>query len=903
MFKRYIVVFFSSVLLSMALCIFAMPQKAQAISESYSWSSYSKIGAKYGSYASIQPAGEGGEASVDFTQDKKDPNIFTAKPGTANCKGELRLTFSGTSNQATLSYTDCSPLADADKTVTIKNSDNITVRAQSDSTKMYDSFVSKNCKNPEKESTAATKRLAECKKAAKTSYDKQAAQCKNQYDYLKSPQLANKYLTCLAEKLCVDRPSETDKQAEPKDTKQQCTLGDVGWLVCQILYLESQLSDKSFELLTGFLSIDPLKEQVQQNQQTTQTGQLTPNNQNSSQSTNQKTNTQKPATSGNETTVFAAWRIFLGITNLIFVAVFLLVIFSYITGWGLSNYNIKSTLPRYIIAVLLVNLSFWICSLAIDISNVLGRTTQALLVDITPVSSRGSWSEVTSSVTATGVTEAETDTSSGKSQDESQDSKNASGTSTSSQSQPQTTAQCKAVISQQPDVPEDDQGENEYRQLDSLKAKSLQVGGALVFGAAVLYILLAVLIPLMTTALIAMIVTLLMLLLRQAVVIMLVVVSPVAFALIVLPNTRRWFDRWRSTFVTLLMIYPAISLIYGASYFAAHTLQDRALEYDSLLMSMFALAIMVVPLFMTPALMKLGGGIMDRFAGLINDKGPAGKLKSFAEGYQEDRKNKSIGRAAAGQGMGKLNLVRKAGIIGKQGQASSQDVLRQAKTGYQAKSRATQGVKNHEFASDAELEASAFASSDLGELEIEQTRAAGLRYEEQGYTHENYMHGALTGLDRDGNKMSDIERAAATQAAFNHASSQEAHDIIAASGQMNILARRALVDSMRKTGFTKENSHFGGGALNRIIEGDFNSHSDITNLMADAAAKGAYSGENLANQSEYTLSVLNNLKEQGGLNDQAAANLQRSSQLIANDQRLGGRLNQTRSELVGRLGR
>ena len=52
----------------------------------------------------------------------------------------------------------------------------------------------------------------------------------------------------------------------------------------------------------------------------------------------------------------------------------LIVIFSYLTGIGINNYRIKQILPRLILTAILVNLSFIVCLLAVDASNILGSS-------------------------------------------------------------------------------------------------------------------------------------------------------------------------------------------------------------------------------------------------------------------------------------------------------------------------------------------------------------------------------------------------------------------------------------------------------------------------------------------------------------------------------------------------
>lgn len=69
------------------------------------------------------------------------------------------------------------------------------------------------------------------------------------------------------------------------------------------------------------------------------------------------------------------------IANVLFVVVMLVIIYSLITNQGMSNYNLKRTAPRFIVAVILVQASFLVCQLAVDISNIAGVSAQQILVD------------------------------------------------------------------------------------------------------------------------------------------------------------------------------------------------------------------------------------------------------------------------------------------------------------------------------------------------------------------------------------------------------------------------------------------------------------------------------------------------------------------------------------------
>lgn len=75
------------------------------------------------------------------------------------------------------------------------------------------------------------------------------------------------------------------------------------------------------------------------------------------------------------------WSNFRNITNVGFVLVFLMIVFSQLTGRGLSNYQVKAMLPKLLIAIILVNLSYIITQIIIDLSNIIGKNIYQLLVN------------------------------------------------------------------------------------------------------------------------------------------------------------------------------------------------------------------------------------------------------------------------------------------------------------------------------------------------------------------------------------------------------------------------------------------------------------------------------------------------------------------------------------------
>lgn len=82
----------------------------------------------------------------------------------------------------------------------------------------------------------------------------------------------------------------------------------------------------------------------------------------------------------------AAWQNFLNIANILLVIAFLAIIFSQATSVGISNYGIKRMLPRLIAGAILMNLSFYICAFAVDLTNILGNSILGVMQGMSNIS-------------------------------------------------------------------------------------------------------------------------------------------------------------------------------------------------------------------------------------------------------------------------------------------------------------------------------------------------------------------------------------------------------------------------------------------------------------------------------------------------------------------------------------
>lgn len=317
-----------------------------------------------------------------------------------------------------------------------------------------------------------------------------------------------------------------------------CNIPGIGWAVCPLSnWLATGMDWFYGSVLTGFLTTQPF-------------------------STTDKT-------SG----LYLAWSIMLGIANIMFIILLLVMIYSHITSFGISNYGIKKILPRLIIVAILVNISFYICAIAVDLSNIAGQAIQDMFINI-----RNTTATVGSSNSADAYT------------------------------------------------------------WESVTGAILSGGAAAGAAGASFFMTFSgsstaasiMLLPLLLGLLVAIIVVMLVLAARQALIVILTIISPLAFVCYLLPGTEKWFGKWRDLFFTMLIFFPAFSAVFGGAQLAGAIIIQNA---TSIIMAILGLAVQVAPLAIAPLILKLGGGLLNRFAGIVNNpaKGIVDKSKQWAQ--------------------------------------------------------------------------------------------------------------------------------------------------------------------------------------------------------------------------------------------------------------------------------
>lgn len=562
-----------------------------------------------------------------------------------------------------------------------------------------------------------------------------SAYCERQYEGLDKEISACKQ----GQSAEIKTPSEGDGGGEEEE-KNSCGIDGMGWLICPLMTFMGRIADASYSVISQFLNINP-------------------------------------AIFGKGSDAAGAeqaWNFFRDIANVIFVLLFLWVIFSQVSSVGISNYGIKKVLPKLIVGAVLVNLSFYICQLAVDLSNILGFTLKEAL--------EGAVSGV-------------------------------GGSSSNS-----------AIVS----------------------GLGTAVAGILVLTGTVLFAALAVSIPTLLSLMLVLLVVLVILIVRQAAIVLLISIAPLAFAAWLLPNTESLFKKWVSMFRGLLMVFPIISLLYGAGKLAGAILMTTATSdpNDTAITMQFAgLAASILPLGATPFVLKSSLNSLGSFAGklgglsgLANKKlgGAIGnsignsRLNDLKKGWQKNSAKRQANRRSGNTWLGRKadalrgsnsRLAKGAGIMLNPRRALDNSWLGRA-TGLSEGATRSQAI-----------------SDELFENEVK-GQALALR----GMTSSEIATIAKTGKTSTGKEVSRSMHAATIDHTMANGSFNDRVDVYSSLAGKDAAIKNRVI----KAGFAKgDNNILGNRFGDAILEDKVGNMTDLENLAIDNAADGNLQAEHL----------------------------------------------------------
>ena len=314
--------------------------------------------------------------------------------------------------------------------------------------------------------------------------------------------------------------------------------------------------------------------------------------------------------------IYKAWSSFRNLANIGFVIMLLVVVFSQVTNLGISNYNIKKILPKLIITAVLVNFSYLILGVAIDLSHIIGNGIGSAIRTI-------------------------------------------AGESMSAEA----SAQASSIVSK----------------IAGMVTGAGLIGGGVAIATTGPALILPVVLFVITTV-ISVFFGFVMLTIRQAAIIMVIVLAPLAMVLYALPNTAAVTKKYVSTLKALLMLYPMFVLATSAGALASTIIVGTSTDMLMLIVGglLNVLPYFAIPSMTSKSLAGLGAitsGFDKIRGGALKGVGMAGGAFGASEFYKHVKSNYAADQSVA---RAKRDLRRFDKIKANGGELSIAQMRRQA---------------------------------------------------------------------------------------------------------------------------------------------------------------------------------------------------------------------------------
>ena len=346
-------------------------------------------------------------------------------------------------------------------------------------------------------------------------------------DPVTTPEISTETTTTPESTESTETEAEKEEEIIPLEDQPTCAdqIGGLAWLVCPGSGLLANVVDGAYGLLTRLIEVDPV-------------------------------------TSDTNSPFFQVWGVCRKLTNIVFIIMMLLCILSQVTGVGISNYGVKRMLPKLLAVIILSNLSFILCCIGIDLSNILGTGIRSIFKLVEDQSF------------ATGAL----------------------------------------------------QSDFKIFTAGNIVSTFLGVGTAAAIGHVALAQiggftgLLWLILPVLLGGVISIVSAVLIMAGRQALIYILLMISPIAIVCHAMPNLSKWANKWYQLFVRLLFFYPTFSALYGASRLAGLVVMCSAKNAEGVVdpvRVVLGLAIQIIPLFMSIPLMKMSGTVLNKIDGIV----------------------------------------------------------------------------------------------------------------------------------------------------------------------------------------------------------------------------------------------------------------------------------------------
>lgn len=161
------------------------------------------------------------------------------------------------------------------------------------------------------------------------------------------------------------------------------------------------------------------------------------------------------------------------------------------------------------------------------------------------------------------------------------------------------------------------------------------------------------------TILLSIFIILVLISLRTVVLTLLIVISPIAFALYLLPNTENLFKKWLNEFVRMLLVYPMLSAVFGACILTHNLISTTSA--GGWLGWLINAVLILVPVAAIMPIMKMSGQAMGALSGAVNNLADRTGARRFAENADTRRRRNIAQDIQSGHGLGRVPGLRQIG--------------------------------------------------------------------------------------------------------------------------------------------------------------------------------------------------------------------------------------------------
>ena len=342
-----------------------------------------------------------------------------------------------------------------------------------------------------------------------------------------------------------------------------------------------------------------------------------------------------------------SWTQVRNIAYVILIPIMLVMVIGTALGFEVfSAYTVKRALPRLVIAVIFITLSWYICIFLVSFFNVMGSGAKGLItapfghMPTAVEGTQGPQDGLKAALVAAGITES---------------------------------------------------GSTDLESVTSGGALGIIAGIGLYTGLATGALTIGILASTLLSAAIILGLVFILLMVRQMLIIALIMLSPLAILAWIFPANDKMWKLWWSSFSKLLMIFPLIMLVIGiGQVFAFITGAARGEGDNQLVTTIIIIFSYIIPYLFIPAAFKWAGGVFGNLAGMVNDR-EKGMLDRLKKGRAEKRAQGWQGfKSGTGQGLFQKNaFTRGAGMrvgagakgrfgVGERGRQSLDQLARQA---------------------------------------------------------------------------------------------------------------------------------------------------------------------------------------------------------------------------------